>query len=290
MFRVWLWCGLLLGVPLMTSGCSDWTLQRDAAEVARDTAPEPPSRPPPPGNRRAKKLAGNEAEGFARVRRDLRRLVAAQETFFAENGAYSGDLSVIGFTPEQNTTIRFLWVTRDGWAASGTHAYLPGRDCVVFVGQVHAPPTTLKYVRRGREGVPVCDDASRPTEPVASGPPPQPGPPPSSGDTGSALEAVNPRTLMKADLRNLVRSQETYFATQGIYARRTEPLALQYLWRPGVRVKILAADRQSWGAKATHPRLPGKSCVIWSGSVTQRPVTDAQRRQSHEAGVPVCDE
>jgi hypothetical protein len=161
---------------------------------------------------------------------------------------------------------------------------------VIFVGQVHAPPTTLKYVRQGREGVPICDDSSRPSAPVAASPPPEPKPAETASDTGSALEALNPRTLMMADLRNLVRSQETYFANQGVYARRTEPLALQYLWRPGVRVKILAADRQSWSAKATHARLPGKSCVIWFGSVAQRPVTDAERRQSQGAGVPVCDE
>jgi len=280
-------------VPLLTSGCSDLTLRR-SADVASDTTPDPPSHSKPSGNRRGQKgaestIAGTE-ESFARVRKSLRRLVAAEESFFAENGAYSRDLSVIGFTPEKNTTVRLLWVTRDGWAASGAHPDLPDRDCVVFVGQVHAPPTTLKYVRQGREGVPVCDDSSRPLEPVATGPAPEPEPAKAPDDTGSALEVLNPRTLMKADLRNLVRSQETYFATQGVYARRTEPLALQYLWRPGVRVKILAADRQSWAAKATHARLPGKSCVIWFGSVAQRPVTDAESRQSQGAGVPVCDE
>jgi len=285
------WCRLLLAVPLVTSGCSDWSLPRRAAVA--DTTPAPASPPKPSGNRPGKKAGESTTESFARVRKDLRRLVAAQETFFAENGAYSGDLSVIGFTPEINTTVRLLWVTRDGWAASGSHTDLPGRDCVVFVGQVHAPPTTLKYVRQGREGVPVCDDSSRPSrpsEPIASSPAPEPKPAKAVDDTGNALEALNPRTLMKADLRNLVRSQETYLANQGIYARRTEPLALQYLWRPGVLVKILAADRQSWAAKATHARLPGKSCVIWFGSVPQRPVTDAQRHQSREAGVPVCDE
>jgi hypothetical protein len=280
-------------VPLLTSGCSDLTLRRPA-DVASDTTPEPPSDSKPSGNRRGQKgaestIAGNE-ESFARVRRSLRRLVAAEESFFAETGAYSGDLSVIGFIPEGNTAVRFLWVTRDGWAASGARPDLPDRDCVIFVGQVHAPPTTLKSVQRGREGVPVCDDLSRPSEPVATSPAPEPKPAEAPADTGSALEALNPRTLMKADLRNLVRSQETYFATQGIYARRTEPLALQYLWRPGVRVKIIAADRQSWAAKATHARLPGKSCVIWFGSVTQRPVTDAENRRSQGPGVPVCDE
>jgi hypothetical protein len=231
----------------------------------------------------------NEEQGFARVRSSLRRLVAAEESFFAENGTYSDDLSVISFTPDSNTAVRFLWITRDGWAASGTHAGLPDKDCVVFVGPVQAAPTTLKYVRDGKEGVPVCDDSAL-REPVSS-PPPEPKPAEATiRDTGSALADLDPRTLMKADLRNLVRSQETYFATQGVYALRTEPLALQYLWRPGVRVKILSADRQSWAARATHPRLPGKSCVIWFGSPSRRPATHAQRRQSAEAGVPVCDE
>jgi hypothetical protein len=288
--RVLIRCSLLLAVALVTAGCSDWTLPRGAQGVASDTAPQPLSRRTPSENRPSQKGGDSATEGFARVRKSLRRLVGAQEAFFAENGAYNGDLSLMRFTPEKNTTVRLLWVTRDGWAASGTHSDLPDKDCVVFVGQVHAPPTTLKYVRQGREGIPVCDDSSRPLEPVVSRPAPEPKPAEAPEDTGNALEAVNPRTLMKADLRNLVRSQETYLATQGVYARRTEPLGLQYLWRPGVRVTILAADRQSWAAKTTHARLPGKSCVIWFGSVAQRPVTDAQRRQSREAGVPVCDE
>ena len=293
--RECLWCSLLLGAPLTISGCNDLPLPR-MPSLARDSAAEPPSRTASSGKRNDEKgdnspATGSDAERFAVVRKGLRRLVAAQETFFAENGAYNGDLSLIGFTPERNTAIRLLWVTPDGWAASGTHADLPDRDCVVFVGQVHARPTTLKYLRQGREGVPICDDSSRPTRTVAASPPPKPTPPAETlPDTGNALEALNPRTLMKADLRSLIRSQETHFATQGVYARRTEPLAIQYLWRPGVQIQILSADRQSWAAKATHPRLPGKSCVIWFGSVSQRPVTDAQRRPGRGSGVPECDE
>jgi hypothetical protein len=95
---------------------------------------------------------------------------------------------------------------------------------------------------------------------------------------------------MKVDLRNLAYSQETFFAMQGFYARRTETLALQYLWHKGIRVKILAADAESWTAKATHARFPGKSCVIWYGPVRHRPATDAQQRRESRAGVPVCDE
>jgi hypothetical protein len=104
------------------------------------------------------------------------------------------------------------------------------------------------------------------------------------------LDALDPRVLMKVDLRNLAHSQETFFAMQGFYARRTENLALQYLWHRDVHVKILSADAGSWAAKATHARFPGKSCVIWFGTVTERPRTDAQRRGESRAGVPVCDD
>jgi hypothetical protein len=288
----------VIAVALVCSGCNDFPLRRSAAAASADTTADPGEPKASRGQRRIKEAAsGNsvlEEENFARVRRMLRRLVTAEETFFAENGTYNADLALIGFTPDRNTEVRFLWISRAGWAASGTHPALEGKDCVVFVGQAQAPPTTLKYVRQGREGIPVCDDASRPPKPLASKPAVTPPGPPSpdsgSADSGSALDALSPPVAMKVDLRNLVGSQETYFATQGVYARRTEPLAIQYLWHHDVRIKILSADNGSWAAKATHVRFPGKSCVIWFGPVTQKPLTDAQRRQPNGPGVPACDE
>jgi hypothetical protein len=95
---------------------------------------------------------------------------------------------------------------------------------------------------------------------------------------------------MKVDLRNLAHSQETYFQMQGSYARRTETMALQYLWHRDVQVRILASDGESWAAKATHAKFPGKSCVIWHGPVSQRPKTDAQQKGTGRSGVPVCDD
>jgi hypothetical protein len=289
MVRASLWRGWLVAVTLVSPGCSDLNLRRSTEGDLADTTPETASSPKRSSRPRSEKDSRSKNEsGFADIRRSLRRLVAAEETFFAENGTYSEELSLIGISPDQNTTIRFLWLSRDGWAASGMHPDLPDRDCVVFVGQAKAPPTTLKYVRSGREGVPVCDDSPVRSKPAAAAPPAQP--PPVPADTGSALDVLDPRVLMKVDLRNLARSQETYFAMQGIYARRTEGMALQYLWHRDVRVKILAADVESWSAKATHAKFPGKSCVVWHGAVAQRPQTDAQRRQANRAGEPVCDD
>lgn len=285
---------------------------RAADATAHDSAAATPAAKPRRGTKRAEADPALDPGRFDQIRRGLRRLVAAEESFYAENGVYTEDLSRVGFAPEGETGVRFLWLSRDGWAASGTHPDLPGRDCVIYVGRTHAAPTTLKTVRSGREGVPVCDapqvvrritpaspkTAAAPAAPApAAAAPPAATPPaatpaaiPTLPDTGSALDAVDPSVQMRVDLRNLVRSQDTYFGLQGVYARRTEPFALQYLWHRGVTITILSANDASWSARATSARRPGKSCVIWLGAVPHRPATEAQRRVPEQPGTPVCDD
>ena len=203
------------------------------------------------------------------------------------------DVTRIGYAPEADTEIRFLWLTRAGWAASGTHPDVPGRDCVIYVGRAHGTPTTMHDVRQGREGTAVCD--ALPQRPAPSIAAPQAAaaaeaPSASAADTGSALDAVNPTVQMLVDLRNLVRSQDTYYGTQGVYSRRTEPFALQYLWHKGVTLAILSAGKESWSARATHVAEDGKSCVIWFGPVLTKPTTWKQNRVSDQPLVPVCDD
>ncbi len=130
---------------------------RAADATAHDSAAATPAAKPRRGTKRAEADPALDPGRFDQIRRGLRRLVAAEESFYAENGVYTEDLSRVGFAPEGETGVRFLWLSRDGWAASGTHPDLPGRDCVIYVGRTHAAPTTLKTVRSGREGVPVCD-------------------------------------------------------------------------------------------------------------------------------------
>jgi hypothetical protein len=291
---------------LMGTACDNFRLPalpaRSGAETTAAAAATPPKTPKP------NRASGHPAEydaaaagrSFDAIRRSLRRVVVAQETYYAENGVYTDELARLGVRPEGGTQMRFLWLTRTGWAASGTHPDVPGRDCVIYVGRDHGPPTTLHDVRTGREGTPVCDvlPAARrrsAASTVAAQPPPgapqsAAGAAPALPDTGSALDAVEPTIQMRVDLRNLVRSQDSYFGTQGIYSRRTEPFALQYLWHRGVAIKILSANDASWAARATHVSRPGKSCVIWLGPVAQRPVTEQQKRSPEQPGTPVCDD
>src|SRR5215216_6775222 len=153
----------LLGsaVLLMGAACDNFHLPALPARSGDQTttAATPPKSPKP--NRAAAQPAGSDpamaGRSFDAIRRGLRRLVVAQETHYAENGVYTEDLARLGVKAEGGSEIRFLWLTRTGWAASGTHPDVPGRDCVIYVGRDHGPPTTLHDVRSGREGTPVCD-------------------------------------------------------------------------------------------------------------------------------------
>jgi hypothetical protein len=285
---------------LLCAACDNLSLPAKSAQVARDTSLNTPA-PPPKAARAAAERAGRRASEadpavaarhLADIRRGLRRLVVAEETYYAENGVYTDDVTRIGYAPEADTEVRFLWLTRAGWAASGSHPDVPGRDCVIYVGRAHGTPTTMRDVRQGREGTPVCD--APPTRPAPSVAAPQAAaaaeaPATSAADTGNALDAVDPTVQMRVDLRNLVRSQDTYYGTQGVYSRRTEPFALQYLWHKGVTISILSANDAAWSARAFHVARPGKTCVIWLGPVAQRPVTEADKRSPGQPGTPACD-
>jgi hypothetical protein len=294
--------GVLLAGAVLVWACKDLLPERKP-KVPADSA-----LPPVPAATEAKRASPamtaseleKESSGFDQIRRTLRRLVAVEEAFFAENGVYTTDFERMGFRPEGESEVRFIWVKRDGWGARGTHAGIKGKDCVVFVGRATSAPATQKYGRRSRAGAIVCDAQATPPPPSAAAATapsgaanatPRPGsPPPASVDTGNALDAVDPIVVMKVDLRNLVRSQDTYFATQGIYARRTDPLPLQYLWHKGVSLKILSATRDSWSARATHVARPGTTCVIWYGPVPTRPETEVRKRVPDKSAIPVCDE
>lgn len=304
---------LLWGIILVwvSSACDQLRLPRgSSADSAAGQTPRKPASRPAPARATNAASAAEEAAGFDGIRTGLRRLVVAEETFFAENGTYTNDLERLQYKPGPGNSVRFLWMSGTGWAASGTHEGITGKDCVIYVGRDRGAPTTLKYVRKGKEGVPVCDTSPRPEPRVASKRPAEAQPattPPATAtppattptatsrdssvpDTTSALDAVNPVVAMKVDLRNLVRSQQTYFAQQGLYARSTEPFALQYLWHRGVTITILSADVESWSARATHVGKHGRSCVIWFGPVPTRPATSTDKRSTDKAAEPVCDD
>ena len=287
---------LLLVASLLLTACDELLpgQRQPPVTLATDTAPAPQPKRPRPAAARPVAEGAEAAIAFRQLSQTLRRLVAAEQGFYAENGTYSEDLQRLSFRPLGEAQVEFLWAARDGWAARTTHPALPGRDCVVYAGVATAAPATRRYGRSGAEGMVVCDDdraagrvpsaASTPAKGAAAEPAPAP------LDTTNALDAVNPSVQMRVDLRKLGEAQTAYFGTQGVYSRRLERLPLQFGWQRGVTVTPLHADQRSWTARATHGARPGKSCVVFFGNPPARPATEAQRKVPERSGVPVCDD
>jgi hypothetical protein len=100
---------------------------------------------------------------------------------------------------------------------------------------------------------------------------------------------VTPASILKQALRSAVVAQARYRVVAGTYADAADRLQLPPT--PGVRLEILHADATGWLARATHQDRPGRSCVVFAGSLDGRepPRTDHDREMAGEAGIPLCD-
>ncbi|UCF41929.1 MAG: prepilin-type N-terminal cleavage/methylation domain-containing protein [Gemmatimonadota bacterium] len=72
---------------------------------------------------------------------------------------------------------------------------------------------------------------------------------------------------MKADLRNLVNAQESYFADWTTYAAAGAG-GFTYNQSAGVTIAVGAVAGDGWDATATHTGAPTKTCAIAVGSGT----------------------
>ena len=73
-------------------------------------------------------------------------------------------------------------------------------------------------------------------------------------------------TSMKSDLRNLVLSEETYFADYVTYTT-TAGLGTGYDVSPGVTVTTASVSGTGWKATAAHTATT-KTCIIYIGGPT----------------------
>jgi Tfp pilus assembly protein PilE len=71
------------------------------------------------------------------MRADLRRLAAAEESYFYDHRVYSADLAQLaagGFRPSPGVHIEVREATVAGWSATADHPGAPGQ-CAIFVRQ-----------------------------------------------------------------------------------------------------------------------------------------------------------
>jgi hypothetical protein len=215
------------------------------------------------------------------VRSALEELKWDQAKNFRTKRAYATDLDALGYQGRPGVIVRIVWSNKWGWAALAADSIAPNQYCAIYVGSV--PDAITPDARHwGKPGQTYCDGRSD------GGPL---GRETLYGDeTPDQTLARYAMTIMPTSLMQLAISQDAYRKVQYTYARRIEPMALQYGWEPGVRVRMLFANSEGWSAEATYDLLPGRSCVVWGGDVPQRPVTAADRIEAEDEGVPVCDE
>jgi prepilin-type N-terminal cleavage/methylation domain-containing protein len=84
---------------------------------------------------------------IAAVTSDLKNLASQQEIYHSDNQVYAGTVTdVTNFTLSEGVTIAINEADGTGWAATGVHAGLTGRQCGFFFGgasSANATPATL---------------------------------------------------------------------------------------------------------------------------------------------------
>lgn len=107
--------------------------------------------------------------------------------------------------------------------------------------------------------------------------------------SATAAWQATPASVLKTALRNTLAAQERFYAANESYAASVEALGL----RPeaGVRVDILVVGANGWQGRATHQSQPGRSCVVFVGSLegAEAPRTDGDHEMAGEEGIPLCD-
>lgn len=97
---------------------------------------------------------------------------------------------------------------------------------------------------------------------------------------------------LRRQLQVLLAAQDAVRAERGRYAQGfgTSGETVAFTPPAGVTITLGYANSTGWVAVATHAALPGKSCVLWAGTVPvpRRPETSHDGNRGGEGEV-VCD-
>jgi len=69
---------------------------------------------------------------------DLKNLASQQEIYHAGEFTYSNTTTAVGMVVSEGVTVSINFSDGRGWAATATHAALPGRQCGVYYGVASA--------------------------------------------------------------------------------------------------------------------------------------------------------
>ena len=96
------------------------------------------------------KFANTKEKAYiAAMKSDLRNLITAQESYFADNVTYTGTLGNLSYAASTGVTVTMGTTTGTGWAATASHNGT-SKTCGIYVGSATAP------VAGANEGEPKC--------------------------------------------------------------------------------------------------------------------------------------
>jgi prepilin-type N-terminal cleavage/methylation domain-containing protein len=83
---------------------------------------------------------------IAAMKSDLRNLVTAEESYFADNTTYSTSLATTVFSPSAGVTVTIGAASGTGWNATANHQALATTVCAIFGG---SGPAVAPAVNQG---------------------------------------------------------------------------------------------------------------------------------------------
>ena len=93
------------------------------------------------------KFANTKEKAYvAAMKSDLRNLVTAEESYFADNTTYTTSLATTQYNASQGVTVSVTSATGTGWAATASHNGTT-KTCTIALGGAAGT---------GREGEPAC--------------------------------------------------------------------------------------------------------------------------------------
>jgi hypothetical protein len=92
--------------------------------------------------------------------------------------------------------------------------------------------------------------------------------------------------MLQSDLRALTIAEEGVVHRDGRYETVLEKLSITP--SAGGKLELIQPTPDGWSAVATHPSLPGVSCVVFAGNVSASPATQKEGRRGGPGDV-VCD-
>ena len=97
------------------------------------------------------KFANTKGKAYVTaMKSDLRNLVSAQESFFADSASYTSSLTNLGFKQSTGTIAPTITVGAGFWSATNSHTQLANTSCGIAVN------TTNPIVGTAGEGEPAC--------------------------------------------------------------------------------------------------------------------------------------